>query len=316
MQRQNFFGKLSPVQSLNPVISPGVVAFMALVGVFILYQVGGSVITLIIFGFDLEKANVQALRIMTMAGQVLFILLPALLLAKYAYEDVTTVIRASIPELKDVALFSIGLIILIPLFQSYLYLQNYLIESLASQSEFINSIKTMLDQLDKLVESAYGDLLRVDNIFEGILVILVIALTPAICEEVLFRGVIQTSFMLRTRPYMAAFYTALFFGLYHFNPYGLIPLVILGFYLSYSVIITDSIGVSMILHFLNNFVSIILFFIFGDEEMLQTGATDNTNISQHLLEFIILGLIFTIFITFIHRYYKKRLEAKNDLPQV
>ncbi len=308
--------KVKPLSSLDPVVSPGVAAFIALVGVFILYQIGGSIITLIIFGFDLESANIQALRLMTIAGQVLFMLLPALMLAKYTYEDVTTAIRFHFPKLKDILIFGAGLIILIPLFQSYLYLQNYAIEQLAANSETVYQIKLLLDELDKLVESAYGDLLTASNIFEGILVILVIAVTPAICEEVLFRGMIQTSFELSTKPYTAAFLTALFFGLYHFNPYGLIPLIILGFYLSYSVIITESIFVSMILHFINNFISVILFFIFGSEEVLQTNITDNENIGTHFTEFILLATLFMIFITFIHRYYKKNKEAENDLPQV
>lgn len=298
---------------LDPIISPGITAFIALVGVFILYQIGGSVITLIIFGFDLEKANIQALRLMTMAGQILFILLPALLLAKYVYVDVTTAISFRTVKIKEVLFFIAGLIILIPLFQSYLYLQNFVISKLAESSPFISNIKELLDQLDKLVESAYGDLLNAGNVFEGILVVLVIAVTPAICEEVLFRGVIQTSFELQVKPYLAAFLTALFFGLYHFNPYGLIPLVALGFYLSYSVIKTDSIFTGMILHFLNNFASIILFFIFGNEEFLETGITDNENISAHFAEFIFLSILFLVFITFIHKYYKNNYEVKNDL---
>lgn len=304
------------LSTLNPMISPGLAAFIGLIGVFVLYQIGGSVLTLIIFGFDMESANVNALRIMTVAGQTLLILLPALLLAKYVYEDVTIALRFRMPKIRDFLIFFIGLIILIPLFQSFLYLQNYVIEQMAANSEAVSQIKQLLDELDKLVESAYGELLTAGSIYEGILIIFVIAVTPALCEEVLFRGFVQTSFELSTKPFTAMFLTALFFGLYHFNPYGLIPLIILGIYLSYSVYITDSIIVPMVLHFVNNFLSIILFFIFGEEEVLRTNISDAENIGRHFTEFILLATLFIIFITFIHRYYKNRKGGQNDLSQV
>lgn len=304
------------ISNLLPVISPGLAAFIGLFGVFILYQIGGSVITLIIFGFDLENADVNALRLMTMAGQILLILLPALLLAKYVYVDVTTAMRFKLPRLTDVIIFVAGLAILLPLFQSYLYIQNYIIENLASHSDFINQIKQLLDQLDKLVESAYGDLLTANNIPEGILIVLVIAVTPAVCEEFLFRGFIQTSFELSVKPYLAMFLTALFFGLYHFNPYGLLPLIALGFYLSYSVHVTESIGVAVVLHFINNFFSVILYFIFGNEEIVQSNVSDPENIGQYFSAFILLAIFFVIFITFIHRYYKNMNGGQDDLSEV
>ncbi|MCB9248002.1 MAG: CPBP family intramembrane metalloprotease [Ignavibacteriales bacterium] len=50
--------------------------------------------------------------------------------------------------------------------------------------------------------------------------------------------------------------------MYHFNPYGLIPLILLGMYFGFAVYKSDSIIVAMILHFLNNFISIVAYFIF------------------------------------------------------
>ncbi|MGA8263415.1 MAG: CPBP family intramembrane glutamate endopeptidase, partial [Ignavibacteriaceae bacterium] len=79
-------------RKLNPIISPISAAFIGLFGGFFLYQIVGGVLTLLIFGLDIEKAPVNGFRLMTMAGQVLFILLPALLFSKWFYEDVTTVI--------------------------------------------------------------------------------------------------------------------------------------------------------------------------------------------------------------------------------
>ena len=63
-------------------ISPIAAAFIGLVGGFFLYQFVGGLLSLIVFGFDLDKAPINGLRLMTMAGQILFILLPALIFSK------------------------------------------------------------------------------------------------------------------------------------------------------------------------------------------------------------------------------------------
>jgi len=309
------YGEKSKIKNLNPIIPPVTAAFLGLVGVFVLYQIAGSVLTLLIFGLELKNADVNALRLMTMAGQILFILLPALLLAKYVYEDVTTVIRARMPKKKELLYFLIGLFILVPLLQNYLYLQNFLINKLASSSAFFSNIKDFLDSLDKLMEAAYGNLLNANGIFEGTLVVIVIALTPAFCEEILFRGFIQTSFEMRTTPFKAALFTALFFGLYHFNPYGLLPLIGLGLYFGYAVYVTDSIVTSISLHFLNNFISVVLFFIYGEAELKDSAVPTAAEAKVYAVEFIILSLVFAAFIIFIRKIINQK-EKQNDLPEM
>ncbi len=303
----------SSLSNLEPIISPLTAAVIGLVGVFVLYQIGGSILTLIIFGFDLKNADINAMRLMTMAGQILFILLPALILAKYVYTDVTTALRVRMPKKTEMLYFTIGLFILIPLLQNYLYIQNYLFVKLASSSSFFAGIKNTFDSLDKLVESTYGNLLEANNIWEGSLVILVIGITPAFCEEILFRGFIQSSLELKSTPFKGALYTAIFFGFYHFNPYGLIPLIILGLYFGYAVYVTDSIATSITLHFTNNFISILLFFIFGNSELLDSSVPPPNEISGLLIQFVLLAIVFTAFIIFLKKIINHR-EVENDLP--
>src|SRR5574338_1110863 len=139
-------------RGIQPQISPIAAAFIGLIGGFILYQVVGGVITLLIFGMDLENAPVNAVRLMTMAGQILFILLPALIFSKWFYIDVSSVVRTRVPTWREFALFGIGIIILTPLLQYYITVQDYFINILAANSSFINSIKTALDTLNDLVE--------------------------------------------------------------------------------------------------------------------------------------------------------------------
>jgi len=288
-----------------PLISPVAAAFLGLIGGFILYQFLGGLMTLLIFGFDIEAAPVNGLRFMTIVGQILFIFLPAILFSKWIYGDVSKIISLKLPNWRETALFVLGIIILTPLLQTYLYIQNYFIEQWAEVSQFINSIKFLLDSLNELIEKTFGNLIRADNVPEMLLVIITISVVPAICEEVMFRGYIQRSFGFKFKPHIAAILTALFFALYHFNPYGLIPLAIIGFYLGFAAYTSQSLVIPIIIHFLNNFFAVMLYFIIGDDELFKSNVSDAAALDANIIYFLILLIMFTALMFFIRNYYKK-----------
>lgn len=299
LQQDNFEG-------LNPIVSPILAGFIGLIGGFILYQFVGGLLTIIIIGFDLEGASVSSLRLMTMAGQILFILLPALLFAKWFYNDIGKVIRANSTTIKEIGLFSLGIIILTPLMQAYLHIQNHFIYLLAENSSFINAIKSFFDTLNEMVEKTYGNLLSADNVFEMVFVFFIVAVVPAVSEEVMFRGYVQKSFELKMTPFKAALITAIFFGLYHFNPYGIIPLILLGVFFGYAAYKTNSIIVPMVLHFLNNFIAVALFYIIGDDELIETKVQPSTDLGNYLSVFLGLCVLFAGLIYLINKFYERR----------
>lgn len=105
---------------------------------------------------------------------------------------------------------------------------------------------------------------NVETAFSGILgdsalaSLLVIALAPAVCEEMLFRGLILHSLKTRYRVMPAVFITAALFGFYHMSLVKFIPTGLLGLALCYVVWRTGSIYPAMLMHFLNNAYSVIV----------------------------------------------------------
>ena len=293
------------VHDTYPLLSPFAAAALGLIGGFFLYQFVGGLLTLVIFGFDIEGAPPDSLRLMTMAGQILFILLPALLFSKWVYGDVSDIISLKLPNWVEMFIFSAGILVLTPLLQTYMFLQNFLVEHLASNYKFINSIKSLFDSLNALVEKTYGNLMKADSIAEMLLVIIVIAAVPAVCEEVMFRGYIQKSLGFKVKPFWAALITAIFFGFYHFNPYGLLPLICLGVYFGFAAYISNSLIVPIFLHFLNNFGAVILYYIIGDDQMVNTDITGSEEVGQNIFLFVTLTILFTIVIIAIKKYYSK-----------
>ena len=294
------------INGFEPQISPITAGFIGLIGGFFLYQFVGGLLTFIIFGFDINNAPVNGLRIMTMASQLLFILLPAIIFSKWIYNDFNIILNLKTPDYKEIILFIIGIFVLTPLLQNYVSIQNRFIDKMAEISPFINSIKSLLDSLNKLVETSYENLLSTKTIFDAIFVIFVVAIVPAVSEEVMFRGFIQTSFELKLKSRWAIVITAVFFGLYHFNPYGLIPLIILGLYFGFAAYMSRSIFVPMILHFTNNFIAIIMYFLIGDKDLVDSSASGVLDIRISFFLLILFTVIFIGVVYIIFAYYKKK----------
>lgn len=99
-----------------------------------------------------------------------------------------------------------------------------------------------------------------DEIMSGsiVAVLFVIALAPAVCEEMLFRGMILQSMKARYRIPTAIGITAAMFGIYHMSLIKLIPTGLLGLVLCYVAYKTDSIYPAMLMHFLNNAFSVLI----------------------------------------------------------
>ncbi|GAB6282742.1 MAG: hypothetical protein STSR0008_14900 [Ignavibacterium sp.] len=305
--------KLSEEEELVPKISPLKAGIIGLAGGFIFYQIFGSLLMLLVFGTDLQNADINALRLMNIAGEILFILLPALIFSKLIYENVTKVIRFRNAPWQEYLLFTLGMIVLIPLLQNLLSIQNFYFDMWSKDVKVLNDIKVFLDEMSKMVESTYGNLLSINSFLDAIIVILAVSVVPAICEETMFRGFIQKSFELRYKKIMGAFITAIFFGIYHFNPYALIPLIVLGFYFGYAVIKTNSIFVSMTLHFINNFSAIILYLIFGDDELVQNPSLNPNELQSAFFNLIFEIIIFIVIMFLISLYYKRYKLQKASI---
>jgi len=294
-------------KELKPKISPIGAAFIGLFAVFILYQGMGGALTVIILGFDIQKMNPTLLRLMTIAGQMLFILLPTLIFTRFIYEDVTAIVRFKRPSLKELGLFFLGFLILLPLLQNIAYIQAYLIEKFAETNGVVKQFKNLFDSLDSYVGDSYGSLFAVKSVLDFVLIIITISITPALCEEFFFRGFVQKSFELRWKPFWSIAVSSLVFSLYHFSPYGLIPLFILSVFLGFAAFKSNSIFVPVSIHFANNFFMIILYFIVGSQ------AVENKPDARFSIGSYIIMLFFNVIILLIWFYFVQKFYRKNEI---
>ncbi len=89
--------------------------------------------------------------------------------------------------------------------------------------------------------------------------LLVLAVTPAFAEEMFFRGIVMRFFHKRTKNLaFAILMSAGLFALFHFQVYNLLSIFIMGMILGYVYYYTGSIWVSVIVHFVNNGLQIVI----------------------------------------------------------
>lgn len=86
--------------------------------------------------------------------------------------------------------------------------------------------------------------------------VLVIAVMPAICEELLMRGFILHSFT-EYKSIVGILAVGIMFGVLHFDLFRFIPTAILGMTSAYIVVKTKSLVLPMLYHLVNNIVSVI-----------------------------------------------------------
>ena len=85
----------------------------------------------------------------------------------------------------------------------------------------------------------------------------VIALSPAICEEVLFRGAITSGLRNIFSPRVTILLVGLLFGLFHMSVYRFALTGFTGILLTYFVVRSGSIYLSITAHFINNAIAVL-----------------------------------------------------------
>jgi uncharacterized protein len=89
-----------------------------------------------------------------------------------------------------------------------------------------------------------------------------IAVLPALGEELVFRSVLQPLLArLFRNVHLGVILSALVFSLMHFQFYGLIPRFVLGLFLGYAYLWTRSIWIPIFMHFVNNAAAIIVYYL-------------------------------------------------------
>jgi len=271
-------------------ISPVLFAFACLLIVFVLYQLIGGFLTLLLVGGKVTPDNVMMHRIFTMSGQILFILIPTILFARLLDHRFAGVFPWRMPKAGESVFAVLSLLFLQEVMQIYMYFQDRI--------PLPQGLKEIVEPAKQLVEEMFRTLVSANSAWELMFVVLVVSITPAIVEELLFRGLVQSSFERRMKPTNAAIWTGVIFGLFHFNPFALVPLIILGCFFGILRARSRSIVIAMSLHFLNNGLAVVVSFFQMDDKMV-LGAAKGVEINPAAIiaQLFLFSMLFVVSFT-------------------
>ncbi|MBM4165423.1 MAG: CPBP family intramembrane metalloprotease [Ignavibacteria bacterium] len=275
-------------------------AFIVLVVVFFTYQIIGGLSAMLVFGNDFSE-NTNIVRIATMLSQFLFLLLPTLLFTQYQTTDLKKFLRFRKPKLSQIVLAIVGVFSLGQSLQVVVTLQ----EKIPLPSE----LQSLIDTFKNMMDEMYKSLVTANSIPELFFVILVVAIVPALCEEILFRGLVQQNFERGLGVKRGFIVTGILFGVYHLNPFLIIPLCILGIYFSFLVAHTGSIWVAIIAHFFNNALACYAVYLNLGDDFLVSGKPEELSMLELLTTSIISAMIFAVS-TY---YFLRTIEPKEQI---
>lgn len=124
-----------------------------------------------------------------------------------------------------------------------------------------------------------------------IVAVIVIALLPAVCEELLMRGFILSSFS-EYKSYVGIVIVGVMFGILHFDVYRFVPTTILGIASAYIVLKTKSLILPMLYHFINNTISVMAMYQLNNTDIEETVDIVVEQYIGSILIFCSIALIF------------------------
>ncbi len=239
------------------------------------------VVLALIYGFDFIKDNFY---VITLTGELVFILLPVIVYACYKKLDIKYVFRLNNPGFIPILLI---FLIAVPAYFVALFLNN-------AAAYFIQLVNELPAQSVPVPQNP-GELL---------VGLLVIALAPAFCEEIMHRGLVLRAY--ETRGTMkAVFFSGILFGIFHFDLTNLLGPIFLGILIGYYVIRTNSLIAGITAHFLNNSIAEALQYI-GRDSNNYSNAISLEELS-YLALYGAIGLVLTIVFTAL----LKKATSKN-----
>lgn len=254
------------------------IVFLVFALAFITYQIVGT----ILFGAEVFTENIYP---MLLVNELILILGPVLVYAGIKRVNLKETFRFNKPGVLPVILI---LAVSVPAYFVAAMLNNTLVYFL----QFLGNIPAQPIP----IPGDPGELL---------IGLLIIAVLPGVCEEMLHRGLLLRAYEKRGS-YKAVVITSIFFGLFHFDLTNLLGPVFLGLIIGYYVIRTNSIFAGMLAHFLNNAIAELMQYFAGSKELPKYVTVSLTELVQLLL----FGFCGAVAVGFLLYAFKKSTEGR------
>lgn len=166
-------------------------------------------------------------------------------------------------------------------------------------SGFENWARSFEDRAQEMTQF----LTQFDSTTEFIIGMIVIAVLPAIGEEFVFRGLVQTHLQIITKNiHVSVWIAAIIFSFFHMQFYGFVPRVLLGGLFGYLYAWSGNLLYPVIAHFVNNGFTLSMMYLYNKGDLnFDIESTESVPISTVLISAGFTGVLLYIF----KNYFRK-----------
>lgn len=159
------------------------------------------------------------------------------------------------PKIRLIFLISIITVALIPFINFLTYYNHQVIfpEAISGFEKWVRSTETNAAEITEKMVNVTGSSMLIFNLF-------LMALLPAIGEELFFRATIQKLLSEKINAATAVWITAILFSAFHMQFLGFVPRMILGAFLGYVYFWTGNLWYPVTIHFINNALAVVFYY--------------------------------------------------------
>lgn len=176
--------------------------------------------------------------------------------------------------------------------------------------EFLKDFETWAREAEDRTAKLTEVMTSFGSISDLMIGIVVIALLPAIGEELVFRGMFQNELLRSSKNiHVAIWVSALIFSAIHFQFYGFVPRLLLGALFGYLYYWSGNLLIPMFAHFFNNAFGVIMIYLYR-QKMTDLDVEDNTAAP---FPYVMLNIALTAGLLFyIYKHYRAISKEAQD----
>ena len=249
---------------------------------------------------DIIEQNIMFVRYLLAIQTISFLLIPAIIIRKLLLPDNSKSLNDfARPKFNEIAIVVLLAFCILPV--------NGItgeINAAMKFPEWLSGVEEWMKLKEDEAAELIGLLIPSDS--AGFMLnIFIIAILPAISEELFFRGVLQRIFYgFFKSPHTAIWFTAILFSATHLQFYGFVPRLILGLSFGYLYYWGRTLWLPVIAHFVNNATAVAVEYY--------TGADTNTS-PEHAEDWanIIVLSVFVFLILVILLYFRNKFNQER-----
>jgi membrane protease YdiL (CAAX protease family) len=253
-----------------------------------------------------QQNEISFLRYIIVSQQIALFLIPGVilffLLNKGKYNELQDLM---VPSARDIIMVVILVFCVFPV-----TMFAGLINSAMDLPEWLSGVEKWMTDKENNVAQLFELIMVRDSWWILLTNLLMIAVIPAIGEELIFRGILQKLlYKIFRTSHMAIWVTAVIFSAIHFQFYGFLPRLILGLLFGYLFYWSRTLWLPVVAHFVNNAVPVAGAFFQGWEKY---GSASDMSIAEQLIRLPVPVMIGIFILIYLRRNSLKKREIFDD----